>query len=161
MAMSHLPKPSCIIIMPCVFPIARLPCPGRHPARIAVIEAYLRAQRLLREDGSDGTPAYSRVVQLDLASVCRDAGTVVWWRCDRHDWQGLPIHNLSQWLVLRCLAVTLARVGDIFCFQRDNRCVTRIQVNGDMCRWCRPSAGQSGRRTVSLWRNPRRTSGRA
>ncbi|GMW07665.1 MAG: aconitate hydratase AcnA [Gammaproteobacteria bacterium] len=56
-----------------IFPIDRetiryLELTGREPSRVALVEAYARAQGLWREDGA-AAPLYSDVVELDLATV--------------------------------------------------------------------------------------------
>ena len=43
---------------------------GREPARIALVEAYMRAQGMFREPGADGAEArYSSVLELDVGTV--------------------------------------------------------------------------------------------
>ena len=41
---------------------------GREPAQVALVEAYARAQRIFRR-ASDPDPAYTEVIELDLATV--------------------------------------------------------------------------------------------
>ena len=80
---------------------------GRSPARVRLVEAYCRAQGLWR-DTTTGEPAFSRVIELDLATVRPSAAG------PRRPHERVPLDQVPSSFLSACPAAadSCATVGD-------------------------------------------------